>query len=400
MVRTSVPSIFTCDNRHVVVYRDSDGKQRKKSCLNMTQAKLFKATVTADKARGEIVRPSSVTVAQYFAEWLPAYRGRTSKGIKEQTKDGYADEMRRHILPTLGRRRLADLGPRDIKRLASDLYAEGLSNNSVRIALAPFRAMLADAFEDEVIRRNPAAGVSVTRPRSEINDTGDEQPKVKTLTDDELARLLAEIPEAHRLLFELLAVTGLRIGEALALQWQHIDFGRRRLLVRRRWYRGTFAAPKSKFGRRDVPLTETMTQRLWQLRKDAGHGTDEALVFPSAAGTPLGDANLYKIFKPAAARAGVPWAAFHTLRHTCATSLFRSGKNAKQVQAWLGHHAASFTMDTYVHLLPDDIGEAPEAFDLLSERAKALGASDLGEHAPGEALHAKQVRVHLTNTGV
>lgn len=109
-------------------------------------------------------------------------------------------------------------------------------------------------------------------------------------------------------------------------------------------------------------------------------------MFPSTAGTPLDTANLYAKFKPAAKRAGVGWASFHSLRHTCATALFRSGKNAKQVQAWLGHHAASFTMDTYVHLLPDDVGEAPEAFDLLSGRGETLGASDLGERAPGEAL--------------
>jgi integrase len=399
LVKTSAPGIFSKGARYVVVYRDSDGRQRKQSCRTLAEAKTFKATVTADKSRGEIVRPSRVTVADYFAEWLPAYHGRTSKGIKEQTKEGYADEMRRHVLPTLGRRRLADLGPRDIKRLAADLYAEGLSDNSVRIALAPLRSMLADAFEDEVIRRNPAGGVSVTKPRTEITDGGDEQPKVKALTPEELARLLAEIPEPHRLLFEVLAASGLRIGELLALRWQDVDFGRRRLLIRRRWYRGTYAAPKSKYGRRDVPLTETMTQRLWQRRKDA-RGSEDALVFPSAVGTPLGDANLYKPFKAAAKAAGVPWASFHTLRHTCATSLFRAGFNAKQVQGWLGHHAASFTLDTYVHLLPDDIGEAPEAFDLLSGRAEALGASDLGEHAPGEALRAKQVRVHLTNTGV
>jgi integrase len=271
--------------------------------------------------------------------------------------------MRLHVLPTLGRRRLADLGPRDVKRLAADLRSKGLSENSVRLALAPLRAMLADAFEDEVIRRNPAAGVSVSKPRDDFDEGGGEA-KVKALTDDELRRLLAEIPEAHRLLFELLAVSGLRIGEALALQWQHVDFGRRRLLVRRRWYRGTFAAPKSRFGRRDVPLTEAMTRRLWAARKEA-RGSDEALVFPSAAGTPLGDANLYKIFKPAAKRAGVPWAAFHTLRHTCATALFRAGKNPKQVQAWLGHHAASFTLDTYVHLIEDDVAEAPAALDAL-----------------------------------
>jgi integrase len=100
------------------------------------------------------------------------------------------------------------------------------------------------------------------------------------------------------------------------------------------------------------------------------------LVFPSAAGTPLDTANLYAKFKPAAKRAGVPWASFHTLRHTCATALFREGRNPKQVQAWLGHHAASFTMDTYVHLLPDDVGEAPEAFDLLAGGAEDRDASD------------------------
>ncbi|MGI8806174.1 MAG: tyrosine-type recombinase/integrase, partial [Thermoleophilaceae bacterium] len=48
---------------------------------------------------------------------------------------------------------------------------------------------------------------------------------------------------------------------------------------------------------------------------------------------------------------------FHTFRHTCASMLFERGANAKQVQRWLGHHSASFTLDTYVHLLEDDLGE-------------------------------------------
>ena len=67
--------------------------------------------------------------------------------------------------------------------------------------------------------------------------------------------------------------------------------------------------------------------------------------------------------KAAAKRAGVPWAGLHTLRHTCATMLFRSteqggaGANAKQVQMWLGHHSPAFTLATYVHLLPDDLPE-------------------------------------------
>ena len=347
-----------------VVYRGNDGRQHRQACRTLAEARAFKATVTADKARGEFVTVQSRQVADYFETWLPAYTGRTARGIREQTKQGYADRMRLHVLPTLGRRRLADLGPRDIKTLAATLRAKGLSENSVRLALAPLRAMLADAFEDEVIRRNPAAGVSVAKARPDHGDG--EAPKAKALTDDELRGLLDELPEQWRLMFELLAVTGLRIGELLGLQWRHLDLGRGRVLVRRRWYRGTFAPPKSKYGRRDVPLTEAMTRRLWQLRKDT-RADDDALVFGSAEGTPLNDANLARrVFKPAAKRAGVPWASFHTLRHTCATALFRSGMNAKQVQGWLGHHAASFTLDTYVHLLPDDVGAAPAVFDGLA----------------------------------
>ena len=53
-----------------------------------------------------------------------------------------------------------------------------------------------------------------------------------------------------------------------------------------------------------------------------------------------------------------------TLRHTCASILFRRGYNAKQVQVWLGHHSAAFTLGTYVHLLPDDLPE-PDFFDGL-----------------------------------
>ena len=378
--RTSDRGIYRRGGRYVVVYRDEQGRQRKRSCSTLAEARVFKSSVTADKARGEFAAPSRVTVADYFAEWLPSYTGRTRRGIREQTKQHYADQMRLHVLPTLGRVRLSAVGPRDLKRLAVKLREEGLSENSVRLAFAPLKAMLATAVEEEVIRRNPAVGVKIARPR-ELDEHG-ETVTVKALTADELRRLLAELPVRHRLLFELVAVTGLRIGEALGLQWRHVDFGRRRLLVRRRWYRGTFAPPKSAYGRRDVPLTAAMARRLWELRKER-RGVDDALVFGTSAGTPLGDANLYRAFKPAAARAGVPWASFHTLRHTCATELFRAGKNPKQVQAWLGHHAASFTMDVYVHLLPDDVGEAPETFDGL--------VPDPTEEAAGPTLRAAEV---------
>ncbi len=88
------------------------------------------------------------------------------------------------------------------------------------------------------------------------------------------------------------------------------------------------------------------------------------MLFCTEAGTAYDRANLRRVFKKAAATAAVPWASFHTLRHTCATLLFESGKNVKQVQAWLGHHSASFTLDVYIHLMPDGWG-APDVFEGL-----------------------------------
>src|SRR5207253_1183645 len=103
-------------------------------------------------------------------------------------------------------------------------------------------------------------------------------------------------------------------------------------------------------------------QRLWSAR-----GRDDQLLFGTRNGTPISPTNFYnRVFKPATRTAGVEWATFHTLRHTCASLLFnRAGLNPKQVQAWLGHHSAAFTMDVYVHLLEDDITEAPAALDKL-----------------------------------
>lgn len=88
------------------------------------------------------------------------------------------------------------------------------------------------------------------------------------------------------------------------------------------------------------------------------NGREEArdLVFSSARGTPLDYSNLYRVMKPSAGEAGVPWAAFHTLRHTCASRLFAQGRNAVQVQRWLGHHSPAFTLSTYVHLMDGDLG--------------------------------------------
>jgi integrase len=76
------------------------------------------------------------------------------------------------------------------------------------------------------------------------------------------------------------------------------------------------------------------------------------------AGRPYDPHHLHlRVLKPACSEAGVECAGFHTFRHTVASRMFDAGRNAAQIQHWLGHHSAAFTLKTYVHLLdPSDLG--------------------------------------------
>jgi integrase len=117
-------------------------------------------------------------------------------------------------LPFFGRTRLAEIQPRDIKRFIASLIDQGLRSSSVRRRLAPLRALFATAVEDGLIRSNPAAGVRV--PRSPA-DRLDQEPR-KALSEEELRRLLRELPPQWRLFVQFLAHTGLRFSEAVALR--------------------------------------------------------------------------------------------------------------------------------------------------------------------------------------
>jgi integrase len=384
LTKTGTPGVYKRGNRYVVVFRDPQGRQRKRSARTLAEARDLRSSLVADVKRGEYRALSRVTFAEYAPQWLATYQGRTSRGVRETTLDEYRREvgLDRDGNPTgtgairfFGRLRLAEIEPRHVKEYAAEVARRGVSTAAVRHALAPVKALLATALEEGLVRSNPAAGIRVSRPALEEAD----EDKVKALTPAELRALIDETEPDWRLFVELLARTGLRIGEAVALRWQDVDFARRRVKVRRRSYRGSFAPPKSRHGRRDVPLSKPLARSLAALWERQGRPDGERLVFPSERGTPLDPGKLAaRVLRPAAQRAGVPWATWHTLRHTCATLLFQAGLNAKQVQVWLGHHSPSFTLDTYVHLLDADLPSG----DILDNVLDRPGGNNGATRAP------------------
>jgi integrase len=343
-MKTRHRGIYKVAGSYVVRFKDRQGRSRRRTFRTEKAAVEFQGTVRGDRAFGA---DRSVTFTTYSATWLETYTGRTDKGIRDVTMAEYRRVIERQAQPFFGRQRLADITPVDIRRFAARVAARGVSANTIRLHLAPLRLLFKTALIDGVIVRDPCAAV----PAPPSKRRG-EPEKAKALASAELDALLTAVPADSRLLVEVLAQTGLRISEVLALRWGDIDGDA--LHVTRRVYRGTVDQPKSRHGRRTVPLAPSVAQALWTARKAARQPQAAALVFPSTTGGYLAANNVRRrILDPAAATAGVPWASFHTLRHTFASRLFAAGWPLTAVSRVLGHRDASFTLRVYVHLMDD-----------------------------------------------
>jgi integrase len=394
--KTDTPGVYRRGSRFCVVFYDHEGRQRKRTAPTYTKAKKLKAALTADVARGEYTELKRVRFIDYAREWIDHYQGRT-KAIREETRNDYRKALERHAIPFFGRRLLSSITTADVKALAHAIAATGVAPATVRLQLAPVKALFATAVEEGLLRSNPALRVTIRQPER-LTDEGEVDEQVKALSEGELRKVIEKLPEQWWLFFTLLAQTGLRIGEAIALRWGDVDFTKRMLTIRRRYYRGRFAPPKSRHGRRDVRLTKATARALSALWNESRPDAAE-LVFPNANGGVLDQSNLMsRVLKPAAVEAGLgawvvrnnrrtadSWVGFHTFRHTCATTLFRHGWNAVQVQKALGHHSPAFTLSVYVHLLTEDLPEASFLDDVVGMPVGMRPPETAGEPAPTEA---------------
>ena len=368
--KTKTPGIFKRGSRYVFVYR-ANGKQKWESARTLEEARRAKAARLTDIGRGEFEERSRVTLREYAEPWIERYLGRGRGGFREGTRDEYRRQLDRYVFTYFGTAKLTEVTPSRVADFVGWLCGQTrpaptkddkdrrvpLSDATVRNIMAPLRACLASAVREGLIRSNPARDADLPhRPTAEES----EEEQVKAMSREELDTLLALIPDRHRLMFRLLAATGLRISEAIALQWRHLelDGSSPHVKVRRALVKGRMGPPKSRHGRRQVPLAHELVRALRQRRKDCDWPGEEDLVFPAGNGVALLPSNLYRdALKTPREEANLPWVGFHTFRHTCASMLFAEGRNAVQVQRWLGHHSPAFTLSVYVHLLNGDLGE-------------------------------------------
>jgi integrase len=400
--KTKTPGIYKRGGRYTFSYRDHERKQRWETTRTYDEARKLKAQRSAEMESGAFQQQSRVRFAVYAREWVERYQGRGS-GFRDSTRDDYRRDLERYAIPYLDqrlKRTLTEITPRDVanfvgwlcdakeqgRRLADErrrqqgetkrvplvevpaVTAEPLelADATVRRLLAPLRACLSTAVREGVLRSNPCADVALPArdaQRRIDDDDVDEDRDVKLPTREQLSTLLAMVakPELHLLVY-LLASTGLRISEAIALRWRDVqlDGSSPHVKVRRALVRQKFGPPKSKRSRRDVPISNGVVDALRRQKQDTEWPRPDDIVFSSSVGTPMRPENLRRALLPIAQEADVPWLGFHAFRHFFASALIADGRNVVQVSRLLGHHSPSFTLTVYAHLMDESTGGALE----------------------------------------
>jgi integrase len=349
-----------------VMWRDQDRKQRFRTVEGgIMAARAERDRIVGAHAKGEQVQANPrLTFGEGARRLLESI---DTRDLNERTKSNYRVVLERHLLPRWHSRRLDSITGDDLTRLLSELRIQGLGERSCGTALA----LVGRVFR-HAARHLGWAGKDPTTLLERHERPKPTQDRKRTIFhDQELEQTIVGATEPARTLFKLLAGTGCRISEALALQWDdlYLDADDPRVAFRGQVNR---KGERQALKRRDngvervVPIPEGLAQAL---RNHVAHACAPGeYVFATSSGRPLGQRNVARSLRAAqmaarkpdgtptypalhedgqVSRGTVP--GLHSFRHTAASRFLYAGDTADEVASLLGHADATVTRALYLH---------------------------------------------------
>jgi integrase len=346
-------------------YDKRSGKKLTKTFPTQAAAKSWRVDALAALKKGVMSAPTRVTLWQAAEAWLEAaksgqIRTRSRRPYKPSTIRSYEQGLRDHVYAELGAVRLTDIDRNTLQDLADSLLAVGLDPSTVRNALAPLRVVFRRAVSRGEVAVNPTSGLELPAPEGRRERIADPA---------EAGALIAALPVEDRALWATAFYAGLRAGEIQGLRWPDVDLAAGIIKVSRAYdpKARRFVEPKSRAGRRSVPVPAVLRDYLVEHRMR--RGAAEGLVFGRTAEAPFTSSNVWRRARTAWKRAGLVPIGLHEARHTYASLMIGAGVNAKALSTYLGHSSIQITFDRYGHLMPGGEIEAAELLDGYLERA-------------------------------
>ncbi len=291
-----------------------------------------------------------------YKNWLEEWLEQAVKpSSKTRTYQSYNHIVHRHINPHLGEYELEQLTPMVIQAFLSKLLVsgnlvtgKGLSANSVNAVITVLHMSLQTAGEWGLCSEFPLHRIK--RPRKQEKEIGcftlAEQKRIEQyVQDDKREKLFGVI---------LCMYTGLRVGELLALTWDHVDFSEGTILVAHSchdsWdeegnYVRVLESPKTSSSRRQIPIPQPLLPIL-QERERYSHSP---YVVSDEKGSVLSVRSYQRSFELMLRRLNIDHRGFHALRHTFATRALECGMDVKTLAEILGHKNPTVTLERYVH---------------------------------------------------
>lgn len=366
----------------VDISRDENGKRQQitRTFDKHKEARDELSRIRNENNQGTYVKPSDITVNAYLDEY---FKGAT-RGRRESTKVSYRDAFR-PVRERLGHRKLQAITKADIENLVDWMLTEGrrrggkpgtgLGARSVRLTLGRLKAAFEMAVDEGKLVRNVVKLVTPPEYTPGERETWSKIQVRKFLRTAAKERLHA----AWRL-----SLYGLRRGEVLGLRWSDIDLKAKTLTVNQARvlvdYKVRIEPPKSRNGKRTLPLDDDLVQALTELRKRQAKESEEAAhayratlkdldwytegdeyVVTDELGIPIHPESYSDAFTRLLKRAGLPKIRLHDSRHTTLSLMEKAGVPISIISKWAGHYDSAFTMKTYVHAGDDDLKQGRQA---------------------------------------
>jgi integrase len=345
--------------------------------LNETQAKReLRRRMEADES-APVARPDRITFDTAAERAINHMATRPKRPLGRRTVAGKRSAVRVHMSPRFGSEFVCELEPADVEAMIVGLTEDGKAPKTILNIYTDLSSIFDYAVSKGWRPDNPCAPVEAPS-LDEADPEG-----INYLDADEIEALLRavdlddEYGSTDRALYAVAAKCGLRQGELLALRWRDIDWTAERLRVRASFDRKEDKAPKTKAGRRSLPLPRSVAVELERhSRATAYDGPDDRVFCNPATGGPLDHSKLSRRFRAALKAAALRPIRFHDLRHSYGTRLAAAGVDLVKIKTWMGHKDINTTM-IYAHYAPaEDEASTVEAAFATSSSSAAVAAAE------------------------